>query len=213
MNDQEGKAIIEALLFVCGDPVSFDRLHDVVGIERERLMFLVLELKKEYEQAERGLAIVEIAGGYQMITRPEVGAWVKEMEKGKVTARLTRPGLETLAVIAYKQPVTRAEIEMIRGVDAAGVLKTLMERKLIRMLGRKEVPGRPMMYGTTRQFLQYFGLPDLAALPTLKEFAELLPTPADELSLLPEPAAEAETPMPETLPVDTEGEPVETPPS
>ncbi len=175
MDDRDIQAVLEALLFIGGDPVPFERLHQVIGVERERLMFLLLELKREYTEGHRGLQIIEVAGGYQLATRPETAPWVKEMEKIRMTARLTQPGLETLAVVAYKQPVTRAEIETIRGVDAAGVLRTLMERKMVKIVGRKEVPGRPMMYGTTRQFLEYFGLPDLAALPTLKEFVELSP--------------------------------------
>ena len=180
MEDSELAAILEALLFVSGDPLSFDRIHEVVGGERERLMFVLLEMKKGWEQADRGLSIIEVAGGYQMVTRPEVSPWVKALERVKITTRLTRPGLETLAVIAYRQPATRAEIESIRGVDAAGVLRTLMERKLVKIVGRKEVPGRPMMYGTTRQFLEYFGLSDLTALPTLKEMADLAPPEASE---------------------------------
>jgi len=175
MEDSEIQAILEALLFVSGDPLSFDRMHQVVGGERERLMFVLLEMKKGWDRADRGLSIIEVAGGYQMVTRPEVSPWVKELEKVKITTRLTRPGLETLAVIAYRQPATRAEIESIRGVDAAGVLRTLIERKLVKIVGRKEVPGRPMMYGTTRQFLEYFGLSDLTGLPTLKEMADLAP--------------------------------------
>ena len=115
-----------------------------------------------------------------MVTRTEVSPWVKALERVKITTRLTRPGLETLAVIAYRQPATRAEIESIRGVDVAGVLRTLMERKLVKIVGRKEVPGRPMMYGTTRQFLEYFGLSDLTALPTLEEMADLAPPEASK---------------------------------
>lgn len=123
--------------------------------------------------------------------------WIKEMEKIKSAARLSKPGLETLAIIAYKQPATRAEIEQIRGVDAAGVLKTLMERKLVKIVGRKEVAGRPMMYGTTREFLQYFGLSDLTALPTLKEFSEV--TGAEREGELPtEESAAAEAVAPES---------------
>lgn len=174
MEDHEIKPIMEALMFVSGDPISIDRLHDVLAeVEKPRLRALLEELKAEYAQSNRGLQIVEVAGGYQITTRIEMAPWIKEMEKVKAATRLSKPGLETLAIIAYKQPVTRAEIEQIRGVDAAGVLKTLMERKVIKIVGRKEVAGRPMMYGTTREFLQYFGLSDLTGLPTLKEFSEV----------------------------------------
>lgn len=174
MEDHELKPILEALLFVSGDPISVERLREVIGdVDRRKIEALLQELKDEYLQGNRGLQVVEVAGGYQLSTRIEMAPWIKEMEKIKAAARLSRPGLETLAIIAYKQPVTRAEIEMIRGVDAAGVLKTLMERKLVKIVGRKEVAGRPMMYGTTKDFLQYFGLPDLSGLPTLKEFSEV----------------------------------------
>lgn len=175
MEDHEIKPIIESLMFVSGDPISIDRLHDVLTeVDKPRIRALLEELRLDYAQSNRGLQVVEVAGGYQITTRIEMAPWIKEMEKVKAAARLSKPGLETLAIIAYKQPVTRAEIEQIRGVDAAGVLKTLMERKLIKIVGRKEVAGRPMMYGTTREFLQYFGLADLTGLPTLKEFSEVV---------------------------------------
>jgi segregation and condensation protein B len=175
MEDHEIKPVIEALMFVSGDPISIDRLHDVLTeVEKPRIRALLEELRLDYAQSNRGLQVVEVAGGYQITTRIEMAPWIKEMEKVKAEARLSKPGLETLAIIAYKQPVTRAEIEQIRGVDAAGVLKTLMERKLVKIVGRKEVAGRPMMYGTTREFLQYFGLADLTGLPTLKEFSEVV---------------------------------------
>lgn len=174
MEDHELKPIIEALLFVSGDPISIDRLRDVItGVSKRELELALEGVKKEYAESNRGLQVIEIAGGYQLSTRIEMAPWIKEMEKVKAASRLSKPGLETLAITAYKQPVTRAEIEMIRGVDAAGVLRTLMERKLVKIVGRKEVAGRPMMYGTTREFLQYFGLSDLTGLPTLKEFSEV----------------------------------------
>ncbi len=175
MEDHEIKPVIEALMFVSGDPISIDRLHDVLtAVDKAKIRALLEELKFDFAQSNRGLQVVEVAGGYQITTRIEMAPWIKEMEKVKAAARLSKPGLETLAIIAYKQPVTRAEIEQIRGVDAAGVLKTLMERKLVKIVGRKEVAGRPMMYGTTREFLQYFGLPDITGLPTLKEFSEVV---------------------------------------
>lgn len=174
MEDHELKPILEALLFVSGDPITIDRLREVTGQgDRQRLQAVLTGLREDYAESNRGLQIVEVAGGYQLSTRAEMAPWVKELERVRQASRLSRPGLETLAIIAYKQPVTRAEIEMIRGVDAAGVLKTLMERKLVKIVGRKEVAGRPMVYGTTREFLQYFGLSDLTALPTLKEFTEV----------------------------------------
>lgn len=185
MEDHEIKPILEALLFVSSDPLSLDRMHTVLDrVEKSRIKSLLLQLEQEFMLSNRGFHLVEVAGGYQFVTRSDLAPWIKEMERARAAARLSKPGLETLAIVAYKQPVTRGEIEMIRGVDAAGVLKTLLDRKLIKIVGRKEVPGRPMLYGTTRTFLKYLGLPDLASLPTLKEFAEI----ADE-------ADEAEAPM------------------
>ncbi len=188
MENHEIKPIIEALLFVAGDPISTDRLAEVIdGVEKDRILEQLFSLQREYLQSDRGLQIVEVAGGFQMTTRAEMAPWIRELEKIKTASRLSRPSMETLAIIAYKQPLTRAEIESIRGVDAAGVLKTLMERRLVKIVGRKEVAGRPLIYGTTREFLQYFGLPNLSALPTLKEFSSLsegdLPSGDTEASL------------------------------
>lgn len=174
MQDHEIKPILEALLFVSSEPVSLERLHGVFdGVEKSRLKALLLQLEQEFMLSNRGFHLLEIAGGYQFVTRSDLAPWIKEMERARAASRLSRPGLETLAIVAYKQPVTRGEVEMIRGVDAAGVLKTLLDRKLVKIVGRKEVAGRPMLYGTTRTFLKYLGLPNLSALPTLKEFAEI----------------------------------------
>jgi len=174
MEDHEIKPIIEALLFVSVDPIPVDRLKEIlVGIEKALILEKLSSLQEEYEKSDRGTQIVEVAGGYQMTTRAEMSPWIRELEKIKTASRLSQPSLETLAIIAYKQPLTRAEVEAIRGVDAAGVLKTLMDRKLVKIVGRKEVAGRPLIYGTTREFLMYFGLANLTALPTLKEFSEI----------------------------------------
>ncbi len=179
MEDHEIKPILEALLFVSSDPLTLDRMHGVFdGIDKSRIKALLLQLEQEFMLSNRGFHLVEVAGGYQFVTRSDLAPWIKEMELARAASRLSKPGLETLAIVAYKQPVTRGEIEMIRGVDAAGVLKTLLDRKLIKIVGRKEVAGRPMLYGTTRTFLTYLGLPDLSSLPTLKEFSEI----ADEAS-------------------------------
>lgn len=190
MEEHELKPIIEALLFVSGDPISIDRLRDVIGVGKQELETALEQLQKDYADSNRGLQVIQIAGGYQISTRIEMAPWIKEMEKIKAASRLSKPGLETLAIIAYKQPATRGEIEQIRGVDAAGVLKTLMERKLVKIVGRKEVAGRPMMYGTTREFLQYFGLADLTGLPTLKEFSEVADAERDEAPVAPVPEGE-----------------------
>ncbi len=175
MERNELKPIVEALLFVSGESLSLNRIYEVIGREyQQEIQEVLLDLRQDYGGVGRGLQIVEVAGGYQITTRVEMAPWIKGMEKTKTTNRLSRPGLETLAIVVYKQPVTRAEIEAIRGVDVAGVLKTLMERKLIKVVGRKEVVGRPIVYGSTQEFLQYLGLPNLSALPTLKEFSDLL---------------------------------------
>jgi segregation and condensation protein B len=180
MEEIELRAALEGLLFVAGEPMTVDRLSEVLeGVDKERVTAALTDLEVAYRQADRGLQIVQVAGGYQMVTRPEVSPWIKRLERIKSATRLSKPSLETLAIVAYRQPVTRPEIEEIRGVDSSGVLKTLMDRRLVKIVGRKEIAGRPMMYGTTREFLHYFGLPNLSALPTLKEFSEMTPEPAE----------------------------------
>ncbi len=168
------KGILEAILFVSGEPLSVDRMLGVVeGVAREELMSALRALQTDYAAEGRGLQLVEVAGGFQIATRPDCAPWIKRLERAKEGARLSRSAMETLAIVAYKQPVVRAEIEQIRGVDSAGVLKTLLERRLVRIVGRKDAPGRPIMYGTTRQFLQAFGLKDLSDLPALRDIKEL----------------------------------------
>jgi len=168
------KGILEAILFVSGEPLSVDRMLGVVeGVAREELMSALRALQADYAAEGRGLQLVEVAGGFQMTTRPDCAPWIKRLERAKEGARLSRSAMETLAIVAYKQPVVRAEIEQIRGVDSAGVLKTLLERRMVRIVGRKDAPGRPIMYGTTRQFLQAFGMKDLSDLPALRDIKEL----------------------------------------
>src|SRR6266508_5276123 len=168
------KGIIEAILFVSSEPLSVDCLQGVVeGVSRAELMGALRALQADYAAEGRGLQFVEIAGGFQITTRPDCAPWIKRLEKAKEGARLSRSAMETLAIVAYKQPAVRAEIEQIRGVDSAGVLKTLLERRMVRIVGRKDAPGRPIMYGTTRQFLQAFGMKDLSDLPALRDIKEL----------------------------------------
>ena len=168
------KGIVEAILFVSGESISVDRLQGVVeGVSRAELMSALRGLQEDYAAEGRGLQVIEVAGGFQIATRPDCAPWIKRLEKSKAGARLSRSAMVTLAIIAYKQPLVRAEIEQIRGVDTAGVLKTLLERRLIRIVGRKDIPGRPIMYGTTKQFLQAFGLKDLASLPALRDIKDL----------------------------------------
>lgn len=168
------QGIVEAILFVSGEPISVDRLQGVVeGVSRAELMGALRALQADYAVEGRGLQVIEVAGGFQIATRPDCAPWIKRMEKAKAGAKLSRSAMEALAIIAYKQPLVRAEMEQIRGVDTAGVLKTLLDRRLIRIVGRKDIPGRPIMYGTTKQFLQAFGLKDLAGLPALRDIKDL----------------------------------------
>jgi segregation and condensation protein B len=174
LEERELKAILESLLFVSADPVPLERLMVVLGtVSKIELRQALQSLREDFDREGRGLQLVELAGGYQIVTRTEHAPWIKRLAKAKASPKLSRYAMESLAIIAYKQPIVRAEIEQIRGVEVSTVLRTLLERKLIRMVGRKDVPGRPIMYGTTRLFLQQFGLSDLSQLPPLREFKEL----------------------------------------
>lgn len=180
MEDQEAKPILEALLFVSPEPLSLERLQEVLeGMDRSRIQSLLEMMANEYEQNGHGLQLVEVAGGCQLTTKPECAPWIRRLDEIRTASRLSKPALETLAIIAYKQPVTRPEIEEIRGVDTSGVIKTLLERRLLKITGRRDAPGRPLLYGTTKQFLGYFGLRDLSGLPSLKEFKEIAQTEAE----------------------------------
>jgi segregation and condensation protein B len=167
-------AILEALLFVAEEPLPLSKLQEILAdVEATDTEASVRELALRLEADGRGLMVQEVAGGYRLATRPEVHAWVQRLQQVK-PARLSRAALETLAIIAYRQPITRAEIEAIRGVAVDGVLRTLLERELVRMVGRKAEAGRPMLYGTSQQFLEHFGLRELGDLPTLREINELI---------------------------------------
>jgi len=175
LEDHQLKSAIEALLFVSGNPLTLDRLKGIFEEEAtpEQIEEQVRTLQQEYSDRGAGIMVSEVAGGYQLATRPEHFAWIRKFKAVKVSSRLSKPALETLAIVAYKQPITRTEVEAIRGVNIGGIMRNLMERRLVKIVGKKDVPGKPMMYGTTPDFLQYFGLKDLSALPTLKEFQEL----------------------------------------
>jgi len=173
MEREEVKSILESLLFVADGPLTVQRFAEVVdGIDKETIHTLLQELQSDLEAPSRGLQLVEVAGGYQLRTAKINGDWVKKLLGGR-PARMGRATLETLAIIAYRQPITKAEIEAIRGVDVDGVITTLLERNLIRAVARKDVPGRPFLYGTTAEFLQLFNLKDLTDLPTLKDTDEI----------------------------------------
>ncbi len=168
------KSILEALIFVSEQPISLDKMAAVLtDCSRQRLKEVLGELEQEYAERAGALEIVEVANGYQFRTRAEFAPWLGRLRQQKF-ARLSRAALETLAIVAYRQPVTRAEAEAIRGVDSGAVLGTLLERRLLRILGRKEVPGRPILYGTTHDFLELFGLKSLKDLPTLREIKDMV---------------------------------------
>ena len=170
----ELKAIIESLIFASPEPLSVKALGKLLDTEpRESIVEALDELRRDYERPG-GLQIVEVAGGYQIVTRPELHEWVRRMFHERTTQKLSVAALETLAVIDYKQPVTAPEVAEIRGVNASGVLSTLIERKLVKIVGRKQVVGRPFLYGTTREFLERFGLNDLTDLPKVEDMSELL---------------------------------------
>lgn len=185
MEREDVKSIVESLLFVADGPQSLQRFGEVLdGIDKETIQAVLNELQAECESQRRGVRLVEVAGGYQLRTAKVNADWVKKFLGGR-PARMGKATLETLAIIAYRQPITRAEVEAIRGVDVDGVIATLLERNLIRAVARKDVPGRPFLYGTTPEFLQLFNLKDLTHLPTLKEMDEIsLPdVPGDLISL------------------------------
>lgn len=165
-----GKSIIECLLFVSGKPLSVKKINEVLEeFDEEVVRKLLAELQIEYETLGRPFSIVEIAEGFQIVTKPQFAFWIKKLYKTRIVTRLSKAALETLAIVSYKQPVTRLEIESIRGVSTEGVLETLLERDLIAIKGRKECIGRPLLYGTTQEFLRYFGLKSLVDLPKVEE--------------------------------------------
>jgi segregation and condensation protein B len=174
LEDQELKAALESLLFVAGNPLSIDRMKGIFDeTPQEQIEAQLQALRQEYEERSAGIMLVEVAGGFQFATHPDSAVWIRKFKAVKVSSKLSRPALETLAIVAYKQPITRTEVEAVRGVNIGGIMRNLMERRLVKIVGKKDVPGKPMMYGTTTDFLQYFGLKDLSNLPTLKEFQEL----------------------------------------
>ena len=201
----EVKAIVEALIFASPEPVTPKMLYKLLADEpKEDVTAAVEALKADYD-SRPGLQLVEVAGGYQIVTRPQLHEWVRRLFHERSTQKLTVQGLESLAVIAYKQPITALEIGEIRGVNTSGVLATLLERHLIRIVGRKNVVGRPFLYATTKEFLIRFGLKDLNDLPKIEDMAEALgfdppaglteQTPAEDVLPLEE-GGEATSPLP-----------------
>ena len=200
-SNAELKAILEALIFASPEPLTPKQIFKLLETEpKEDVQAAIAELKQDYDRPG-GLQLVEVAGGYQIVTRPELHEWVRNLFHERTTQRLTVQALETLAVIAYRQPVTALEIAEIRGVNTAGVLNTLLERHFIKIVGRKQVVGRPFMYATTKEFLIRFGLNDLTDLPQVEDMAEALGLEAPLLverptseELLPSEEPDAEVP-------------------
>jgi segregation and condensation protein B len=179
MEEQNGndylKGAVEALLFISDKPVEMSQIKEAIGmLEHSEIRQLIVSLQKDYEDNDRGVMIREIAGGYQMLTNPQYAEYVRNFFKTRVKEKLSRPALEALAITAYRQPVSRADVEMIRGVNSDGVVMNLLEKGLMKIVGRKDVPGRPFLYGTTKLFLEYFGLKSLKDLPKLEDVNELL---------------------------------------
>lgn len=176
------RAVIEALLFASDAPLGAARIREVVGpMEDDEIRAAIDGLRADYERGGRAFDIVEIEEGYQVLSRPEFAPWVERLWVERRKARLSRAALETVAIVAYKQPILKAEIEMIRGVNSDGVIRTLLERNLVTIAGRAEGVGRPLLYGTTQEFLNYFGLNRLSDLPKIEELRELLRAEGSEV--------------------------------
>ncbi|MFQ6604993.1 MAG: SMC-Scp complex subunit ScpB [Fidelibacterota bacterium] len=173
MTEQEIQNIVEALLFAASDPLTQQQVNLVFESEAPQLSDVVAQLNDRYRADNHAFFIEQVAHGYRLISRPEYDVWIRRLLKKSGRLVLTPAALETLAIIAYKQPLNRFEIESIRGVDCSGVLKTLLQRKLIQIKGRSNSPGRPLLYATTPQFLEYFGLNKLSDMPKLTDLKDL----------------------------------------
>jgi segregation and condensation protein B len=208
--------VVEALLFASDTPLEADRIREVLDLgDAAEARALVESLRERYAAADGGLTVVEVAGGFRMVTRPALAPWLLRLARTRTKARLSRPALETLAIVAYRQPVSRPEVDALRGVNSDAVLDNLLERRLVRIAGRKEAPGRPFLYETTREFLVAFGLRDLGDLPkvdgelVVPELpAEAAPEPSapeasavDGAESAPDGHLETGTPEPEPVPV------------
>lgn len=202
MDESQLKCIIEAVLFTAGKTVCKEEILPIFegSITPEEFDSAIAGLRQSYEGACSSFYLEEVANGYRLITRPQFGTWLKKFYKDKHKRRLSPASLESLAIIAYKQPVTRLEIESIRGVNCEGVLHSLLEVGLVRIMGYKQVPGRPMLYGTTDRFLELFGLKNLADLPPLDELEEMLKQKEKKLE------EEEKKDSPQSLDRGTEGE-------
>lgn len=175
MAQDNTRAVIEALLFSSDRPLPLEQIRNVLdNLDTNQIRAVLAELSSEYEKNNSGMRITEIAGGFQMVSAQNLSPFLKKLYKQRNVERLSKQALETLAIIAYKQPLTRLEIESLRNVNIDGVMKTLLDKGLIRIAGRKKAPGRPKVWATTRQFLEYFGLKSLEELPKIENFSKLL---------------------------------------
>jgi len=166
----EIKPIIESLIFAAEEPITLRKLVDIIGdIDSAQVLEAITQLKNDYETQGRSFQIEEIAGGYQLFTKPEYYEWIAKLRKKSGETKLSQAALETLAIIAYKQPILRADLESIRGVQSGQIIRLLMEKDLVKVVGRDESLGHPLLYGTTKKFLEYFGLKDLKDLPKIEE--------------------------------------------
>jgi segregation and condensation protein B len=167
----EIKTLVEALLFATDQPLPVKKLVELLGTEKECVSEAIELLRQEYESTHRAFQVEEIAGGYQLLSRPEYHQWICLLEKKNIESKLSPAAMETLAIIAYKQPILRATIEAIRGVESSQILRSLIEKGLVKIVGKDESLGRPLLYGTTRRFLEYFGLNSLSDLPRTQELS------------------------------------------
>lgn len=170
MEFYQQKNIIESLIFSSYQPITIKQLKSITDFTEADILNLIHNLKSDY--ADRGVNIVEICGGYQFATKSEYASWIKKLRKDIQSSKLSQPALEILAIIAYRQPITRIEIDQIRGVNSEGTIKSLIDRRMIKIVGKKDVPGRPFLYGTTDDFLKYFGLISLQDLPPIKDILQ-----------------------------------------
>ena len=189
MEIEELKKAVESLLFITDQPLPINRLKTVLGVRDEGLIVAVIQdIRREYEERGSSIQVLEIAEGYQMASRPNHAAFIRKLFAERMTMRLSSAALETLSIVAYKQPLTRAEIEEIRGVEVIAALETLLDKRLIKVVGRKESVGRPLLYGTTPEFMRHFGLKNLEDMPPIDSFQPPVPTssemPAESIGLM-----------------------------
>jgi segregation and condensation protein B len=164
------KAILEALLFASGEPLTIAAIAKATSLSEQNIRDIMRELTADYRDRNSGIVIAEIADGYEMATDPEMAAWIRRMKNIHVSNKLSQPSIETLSIIAYKQPITKVEVDQLRGVNSDAAVKSLLDKRLIKIIGKKESPGRPFLYSTTNEFLQYFGLKNLTELPAIHDF-------------------------------------------